>query len=396
MINKFLYIEGGSETYIFKLSDYLKKQNHDVQYFGMLDERNIIPNNPETMVKNIDFHGNNINKILYPFKIIYSIEARRKLRKIIKDFHPDVIHLNNFNFQLTPSIIYEASKFNLPIIQTIHDPNIICPSHKFYNGLKNEICEKCYSRKFYNCMFTKCIHGSFLRSILGTIEAYAYHMLNTYSKISYFISPSKFMADKFIKFGFLERKIKVLHNFIDDNKPKEYFKKNYVLYFGRISLEKGIRTLLKVIADLNHIQFIVAGSGPLENELSCYDNLEYVGFKKGDELLKLIGESLFTIIPSEIYENCPMSVLESFSLATPVIGSNIGGIPELIGNKCGLLFESGNYKDMREKIEYLYENEQLRKELSMNCRTCVDEYSIQKYYVSLMEIYKEAIREKSK
>ena len=391
MVNKFLYIKGGSETYVFKLSEYLKRSGHEIRYFGMLDERNIIPNDKKTMVVNVNFYNNSIKKVLNPLKIIYSHKARVKIRKIIKDFKPDIVHLNNYNYQVTPSILYEIAKFNIPIVQTVHDPNIICPSHKLYNCTNDSICEKCVGNRFYNCMLTRCIHGSFMKSLIGTAEAYTYHILHTYNKILYFICPSNFMSFKLIESGIEKKKVRVLHNFIENTNSMEFVKKDYVLYFGRISHEKGINTLLKSIKELNKIKFVFAGSGPLENELKGYENLEYVGFKKGDELTRLIGESLFSIISSEIYENCPMSVLESLSLSTPVIGSNIGGIPELIDNKCGLLFEAGNHIDLTDKIKYLYENREILSDFSANCGRSVEKFSIKKYYNSLIAIYNDAI-----
>lgn len=396
MVNKFLYPNGGSETYMFQLSDYLMKQGNEVEFFGMFDERNIVDTDPELLVNNMDFHKRSIKHLVYPFKIIYSREARIKVKQVIERFKPDVVHLNNYNFQITPSIIYEFRKYGIPVVQTIHDPAIVCPAHSLYNFQTGEICEKCKGRKYINCIKTKCIHGSIVRSILGAFEGFLYYKLKTYDYVNTFICPSQFIADKIIEFGVDRDKIKVLHNFIGKIPGnKQVNKKDHVLYFGRLSREKGINTLLKTIDKLKNIKFIVAGGGPLEVELTKHPNLEYVGFKCGEELTKLIQDSLFTVYPSECYEVFGLSIIESQALGIPVIGAKIGGIPELIEDGVdGLLFQPGNDLDLLEKIKYLYNNRDILNQFSFKCREKVRRFSIDLYYDKIMNIYNEAIHRK--
>lgn len=394
-INKFLYPKGGSETYCFNLADYLKSRGHSVEFFGMEHESNIAGNSLNLYVKNREFKKMSIEKIFYPFSIIYSKEAKKKIRKVIEHFKPDIIHLNNFNFQLTPSILYEIKKQKIPVIMTLHDYQLICPNHMLFIEQKNKICEACKGRKYVSCIKNKCIHNSLIKSVLAAVEGFLYYKLRTYDKtINCYISPSSFLKSKFVEFGENNDRIFVLNNFIvhDSFSDGDVQKGNYVLYFGRITKQKGITTLIEACRMLPEIQFVFAGSGDLENEVLSLNNIRYVGFKTGTELKKLISEALFSVYPSEWYENCPLSVLESQMYKTPVIGADIGGIPELIqDNVDGLLFKPGDAVDLAEKIKYLYENRNLLSDFSVRCAEKAEKYSIEYYYKKLLEIYNSAI-----
>ncbi len=396
MVNKFLYLNGGSETYVLKIGEYLTSIGHEVQYFGMKDDRNIVGNNVESYTSNFDFHTGKLKKIIYPFKIIYSAEARKKIRKILKDFKPDIVHLNNFNFQITPSIIYEIKKDKIPVIMTVHDPQMVCPNHRLYIESAKKICELCIKGHYYECIKNKCFHNSKVESIVGAIESYVYHSLKTYDKIDIFLSPSRFMKEILIKGGVDVNKISILPNFSAFSKGDNMIKKeNYVLYFGRISYEKGIRTLLNACLNLKNIKFLFVGSGPMEEELKAIENVKYIGFKGGKELHILISQALFTIYPSEWYENCPLAVIESQVLGTPVIGANIGGIPELIEDrKTGLLFESGNVQDLKLKILELYNSPEKLEQMSEECLK-KKKNTVDTYCSKLIELYEKQIQKAS-
>lgn len=394
MVNKFLHLNGGSETYILKIGEYLRCQGHQVEYFGMEHEGMCMGNTMNAYTKEMDFHtGSMLSKITYPFKIIYSAEARKKIRLILEEFSPDVVHLNNFNYQLTPSIILEVVKWRkkrekeCKIIYTAHDYQLICPNHMLYNIEKKSICEKCIGGHFGNCLKNKCIHGSSMRSVIGTLEAFFWNKIKVYQYIDKVICCSDFMKEKIDKNLILADKTLALHNFVEEHINIKSEKKKYVLYFGRLSEEKGILTLQKVCKALPHIPFVFAGSGPLENIIEKLPNASYVGFKNGEQLEKLISEAQFTIYPSEWYENCPFSVMESQMYGTPVIGAKIGGIPELIiENKTGLLFESGNEKDLKTKIECLWEDKKKIEEYSQNCIKAKFD-TVEKYCQKLIKIY---------
>lgn len=393
MINKFLYPNGGSETYIFKLGDYLKSQGHEVQYFGMEHKGRCVGNRVNAYTSDMDFHGGSkLAKLTYPLKTIYSSEARKKLGLVLNDFKPDVCHLNNFNYQLTPSIILEIQKWRKEgnkcrIVFTAHDYQLVCPNHMCNNPNTGENCEKCLGGHFLNCVKGKCIHGSTARSVIGMLEAEFWKRNGAYNYIDTMICCSKFLKTKMDSNPLFAQKTIALHNFVDKVEWKDTCKKEYVLYFGRYSKEKGIETLIQVCKQLPDIPFVLAGTGPLESELSGIPNVRNVGFQRGKALEKLIREARFSIYPSEWYENCPFSVMESQMYGTPVLGADIGGIPELIeAGKTGTLFESGNANDLKEKIQTLWSDRALTDQYMENCKSIRFD-TIEDYYKKLIPIY---------
>lgn len=378
IVNKFLYPNGGSETYIFELGKQLQKEGHEVQYFGMQDERNIVGNHVQSYTQNMDFHSGRLSKLLYPFKIIYSMEARKAIRKVLEDFKPDVIHLNNFNFQITPSIIYEIKKYEkqtgtaVKILFTAHDYQLVCPNHMLRCPKTEENCSRCIEGAYVNCVKGSCIHNSKLKSILGAVEGYFYRYLKTYQYIDVVICPSRFMKEKLEHNQMLRGKTVVMHNFATVKEAavakKTASGSEYAVYFGRYSKEKGIETLVRACGRLPHRKFIFAGKGPLEELVDKTVNIENIGFLEEKELKDLIRGARFSIYPSQWYENCPFSVMESIQYGTPVLGANIGGIPELIDENCtGELFESGNEEELAEKIEKLWNDSERIENYSRNC-----------------------------
>jgi len=394
LVNKFLFENGGSETYIFRLQDYFESMGHEVQFFGMEDERNVAGNKWNILTKNIIFNKVSLMTLLYPFKIIYSIEARSKIKRLIGLFNPDVIHLNNINFQITPSIIYEIRKYRIPVIFTAHDYQFICPNHMLYQPKRGVPCEECLTSGFIRCVKNSCIHGSKWRSILGFFESLLYHGLKTYSLIDRIICPSEFLEKKFLVKAVFQGKTVMMHNFIKKTtNNSEYKKKDYVLYFGRFSKEKGIETLIEVCKRLPEIPFIFAGGGPLEGLLDNVPNIKNAGFLKGLDLIRTISEARFSVYPSEWPENCPFSVMESQVYGTPVVGADMGGIPELIKNeKTGLLFQAANPDDLVDKITTLWYNHSLLDELTENCLK-VEFDTPEIYGEKLLNLYRQTINQ---
>lgn len=394
IVNKFLHHNGGSETYIFKLGELLQQIGHEVQYFGMEHKGRCVGNNINSYTTDMDFHnGNKLSKLNYGIKTIYSSEARKKIRAVLDDFKPDVVHINNFNYQLTPSIIIEIIKWRkynnskVRIIYTAHDYQLICPNHMCYNLNFHQNCELCINGKFFNCLKNKCIHNSLAKSAIGTVEAMLWNRLHIYKNFDAIICCSEFMKRKLDKNKVLAEKTVMIHNFNDTYNIQASKKKEYVLYFGRYSKEKGIETLLSVCKKLPYIKFVFAGNGPLKENVKQISNVEDMGFLKGEKLKKIIEEALFAVYPSEWYENCPFSVMEAISYGTPVIATDIGGLPELVEDgKTGMLFEYGNVEELKSRIESLYNNRELLEKYTYNCKNNNFE-TLESYYDKIIKIY---------
>lgn len=399
MVNKFLYPNGGSETYIFKLGEQLQKMGHEVQYFGMEHEGRIVGNHAEVYTSDMDFHVGGLKKLFYPFRIIYSVEAKKKMRLVLEDFQPDVVHFNNINFQLTPSVIYAVRAYerkygrHVRIVYTAHDYQWVCPNHMMRIPASGEICFACRGGDYKQCSKNRCIHNSRMKSLLGTIEAEYYARRKTYGMVDVILCPSEFMKKQLDTDPLLMDKTVMMHNFIekDAGGQRDSVKKDYVVYFGRFSEEKGTRTLLEACRALPEIRFVFAGTGPLEEEVSKVTNVEKRGFVTGEALRKLISEARFSVYPSEWYENCPFSVMESQMYGTPVLVSDLGGAPELVQpGVTGDMFRGGDAQELTEHIRAMWNDPELCRKYSENCKNIkfdtIEEYCgkiVRKVYRSI-------------
>ena len=330
--------------------------------------------------------------------VVRSFDRKKQgMEEALDDFKPDIVHLNNFQRQLSASIIEPCIKRNIPIVFTAHDVQAICPAILMMDSNKN-ICEDCMHHKYKNCVKKKCIKNSKLKSILGAYENRYYYKKHIYTdKINYIITPSNFYKGKFIEDGIDKNKIDYIHNFIDMNEYDIETEDNgYALYFGRLSREKGILNLLNAFAKTKKGNLYIAGTGPEEAEIKriikenkIEDRVKLLGFLNKDEMRETTRKARFIIIPSIWYENCPYSAIETQALGKPIIGSNIGGIPELvINNKNGIIYKYDNIDELTEKLNILFDNDELVKEYSKNAKEyAIEEYSIDSYYEKLINIY---------
>ncbi len=376
MVNKFLYPNGGSETYIFKLGEELLKRGHEVQYFGMEHAGRVVGNHAQRYTADMDFHTGKLQKIFYPFKIIYSFEAKRKMEEVLKDMDPDVVHLNNINFQLTPSVIYAVRSYEkergrkIKLVYTAHDYQWVCPNHMMRIPATGKICFACRNGHFIECAKNRCIHNSRVKSLLGTVEAEFYRIRRTYALMDVIICPSMFMKKQLDTDPVLADRTVYLQNFITAGKQRPAAGPgDYVLYFGRYSEEKGIGTLLAACKGLPDIPFVFAGSGPLEEQVNQVKNVQNKGFVTGKNLHMLIAGARFSVYPSEWYENCPFSVMESQMHGTPVLVSDLGGAPELVeAGRTGEIFRGGDEEELSGHIKELWEDPERCRKYRENCK----------------------------
>lgn len=400
MIDKYHYIKGGSETYLFALKDMLEKNGHEIIMFSMNSKKNFPSKYSEYFVKNIDYKQGGIKKITNALKLINSKEAYVKLCKLIEDTKPDVAHINLIYHQLTPSVIHALKKYNIPMVYISHDYKIVCPNYKLYN---NGVCRKCYGGKYINCVKTKCHKGSLVNSLLVTIEAYYHRFKRSYDLVDKIITPSNFVANELIKFGISSNKIKSLPNFLTVNHNidlSKIRKKNTLLYYGRLSNEKGLFVLMESLRYIkSDININIVGIGPEEKMLKTFikdnkiNNVNLLGFKSGQDLHNEIAKAKCTVLPSIWHEAFGLTVTESFALGTPVIGSKMGAIQENIEDKVnGAIFESGNSRELAEKINWIFSlDEREYRKLVENSINKSKEFDIDKYYTKIIGVYNEVI-----
>lgn len=399
LVNKFHYLKGGSEKYYFELGELLKKNGHEVAFFSMGDEKNIKTGCKEYFVKPIDL---NTGSKLKALDVIYCKENEKKMEQALEDFKPDIVHINNFQRQLSASIIKPIKKRNIPIIFTAHDVQAICPAIVMLDSNK-EICEKCMHGKYINCITNKCIKDSNLKSVLGAIEGKYYRNKKIYTqKIDKIITPSEFYRTKLIEDGIEPDKIVAMHNFIDiDEYDISREDEGYALYIGRLSKEKGIFNLIKAISNLKEGELRIAGDGPekeaiikfiKENHLE--DRIKLLGFLDKNGIKEQIRKCRFVVVPSIWYENCPYSVMETLAIGKPVIGANIGGIPELVQNQfTGITYKFDDIEELSLNMDVLFSDEELAERLGDNAKEQARKlYTKNVYYDKIIKIYTDLIK----
>ena len=273
-INKFLYPKGGTETYMMGLGTELSRRGHQVEYFGMEHRGNCVGNRVGAYTKDTDYHtANPVKKVSYALRTVYSTHARRQLRRVLEDLQPQVVHLNNFNYQLTPAVILEirawdkATGRHTKILYTAHDYQLLCPNHMLNRPDTMENCTACLGGKYTPCVQHRCMHGSRAKSLLGAAEATLYRKAHTYKEIDRVICCSAFMQSQMEKHPDLAGRTRVLHNFCTVPPRPQVEKEDYVLYFGRYDKEKGIDTLLAAAKALPQLHFVFAGSGTMAEEI---------------------------------------------------------------------------------------------------------------------------------
>lgn len=399
LVNKFHWNKGGSEKYYFELGELLKQHGHEVAYFSMEDEKNIKTGDKEYFVPKFDLNNSSKLKAL---DVIYNKENEKIMEKALDEFKPDVVHLNNFQRQLSASIIKPIKKRNIPIVFTAHDVQAICPAITMMDNDKNP-CELCMKGKYINCIKKSCNKGSKLKSALGAIEGYYYRNHKIYTdKIDYIITPSEFYRTKFIEDGINPNKIQAIHNSIEMNDYNVETKDDgYALYFGRLSKEKGILNLINAFAKCNKGNLYIAGEGPEKEKIkkiikenSLEDRVKLLGFLDKEQMTDVTRKCKFVVVPSIWYENCPYSVLETLAIGKPIIGSNMGGIPELvIDNENGFIYNTVD--ELTEKMNVLFENEDLVKQFSKKSKELAKQnYDREVYYNKLKQIYDKVIKER--
>jgi len=399
---------GGADIVYLETGEMLERHGIEVFYFSTESELNVPCKNSSYFVNHLNpLNLSFIKQVLITPTLLYSIQSKKNLEKLIIQNLPDVAHIHLYKGELTASIFTVLKKYKIPTVITLHDYSLICPRNIFFNS-KNEICELCVHGNPINCVIHKCNRGNFFYSTINYVEYLINNKLFKPSDIfDKIICVSKFNYLKHIESKpKLSNRLSLLYNFTPFLSRKQISVSNqkYFLFYGRLSNEKGIQTLINAFKAIGSIVNIkIVGEGPLfpnlNKELKSYTNIELLGFKSGFELETLILNASFVIVPSEWYENNPLTIVESLSCGKPVIGSNIGGIPELIENgKTGFTFEMGNMNDLIRAILLAHNTSDIEYiEMSRNARAFAErKFSEENHYIQLINIYKDAISNKKR
>ncbi len=398
-INKFFYLRGGSERVFFDEASLMEQHGHKLGFFAMDHPRNSPSPYQAYFMPGVDYEERMslTQRVREAGRIIYSWEARKRLRRLLEKEKFDIAHLHNIHHQISPSILDELKRYGIPAVMTLHDYKMACPTYNLI--CEGHLCERCAYGKYYHCLLNRCTKGSFTKSLINAAEMYFHHsIMKIYNNVAVFISPSRFLRDKLHEMGF-RGEVVHLPNFIRSERFEfaTDWKENSLVYFGRLSREKGLVTLIEAVKDLK-VTLKLIGEGPQREELEVkvsdeqIRNVNFLGYKQGDELFEEIKKSKIVVLPSEWYENNPISVLEAFALGKSVVGSRIGGIPELVQDfQTGMTYDMGSVEDLREKICFLLEHPSLIKKMGEKARRTVETVlNSDRHYAGLEQIYLQA------
>lgn len=404
------FVSGGPERYMFGLKELLESKGHEFIPFSVAYERNretaykpyfVPPPGDPAKIYFKDLKLSSFQKLKFGFNAIYSFEAKKKLAQLIRDTQPDIMQTLQIHTFLSYSIIDAAKKFDLPVISRMSNYQLMCPSELFLRD--NQVCEDC-RQSLWNGIRHQCIQNSTLASAIRVASLQLHRLKKTFDKIDRFIVPSRFLRQKMIEYGFRGEKIEHIPSFVNTTEFKPVYEhQNYIAYSGRLAAEKGIQDLIDGFAKLKtSVELYLIGdlANPEAERLQKYvtangwKRIRFLGYQKLPALKRLVQNAMFTVCPSRWYENTPMSIYESFAMGKPVIGANLGSIPEqIIPGKTGLLFEPGNPEEVAEKLNYLITHAEKLPEMGRHARQIVEEqHSPPAHFSKLEQVYREVLR----
>jgi glycosyltransferase involved in cell wall biosynthesis len=393
MANNYYYIRGGAERVLFEEKKILEAHGHQVPVFSQAHPLNEFSEFSDYYCPFKDWRNiSRFQKVPMALNLMYDRRTARGFNRFLEASKSNIVHTHNIYGGLTTSILDIAKRKAVPVVMTLHDYKLICPSYAMLN--RGRVCDGCRNGRFIHCLLNTCHKESLTASGVYCIESYLNKWLHKYDTIRYFICPSKFSLQKHADHGIDRDRLLHIPNFVNSSiyKP-QYENGQYALFVGRISREKGVFTLLAAVEHLN-IQVRIVGDGPLKAE---YEDMAkrmphviFEGYKTGDNLRRLYEDAAFLVLPSECYENAPMTILEAYAYGKPAVGSRIGGIAEMIDHeKTGMLFEMGNARQLADCIDNLWKDKSLRQQMGRAAHEKVErKYSAEAHYEQLMKVYR--------
>lgn len=404
LVNYRYFISGGPEKYMFNIKKMLENNGHQVIPFSIHSNKNIKTEYSKYFVEPI---GNRdatyfedcrkTPKILWQMVIrsVYSLEVKNAIQKEIREVKPELVYIIHFINKLSPSVIRGAKQMGLPVVLRLSDYFLLCPRFDFLSG--TDICEDCITKGYRSCIKKRCVKGSFAASLIRVLSMKIHSFLHIYKDVDAFITPSEYLKNKLVQSGFEEKKFYCVPTFTTSKMHVGNFViGTYGLYLGRITVEKGVATIIKAYEKLPEHYVKIMGDDTTDEALRLkkyvtdhnLKNIEFLGFRAGEELEEVIINSRFTMIPSIWYDNLPNAALEAFNYSKPVIASNIGSLPELVIDGInGYLFNPYKIDEMIEKIKLL-DDDKIVQTMGVNSRKYLDsKFASQTHYEALMRIF---------
>lgn len=404
LVNYRYFISGGPEKYMFNIKKMLEDNGHEVIPFSIHSNKNVETKYSKYFVEPIGSRNatyfdevKKTPKSIWQMltRSVYSVEVENAIKKEIRDVKPDLVYIIHFVNKLSPSVICGAKKMGIPVVLRLSDYFLLCPRFDFMYNKKP--CEDCLTKGYMSCIKKKCVKGSLFASVIRVFSMKVHSIMKIYRNVDAFITPSEFLRKKLIENGFEEKKIVCIPTFTaSKSEIGEQKIGGYGLYFGRITEEKGVDTVVKAYEMMPNREVKIMGDDTTEEAVKLKNyikqknikNIEFVGFKSGEELEKIIKDARFVLIPSIWYDNLPNTALEAFQYSKPVIASNIGSLPELvIDGVNGYLFEPSNVKELCRKVTLLDDDTVVQKMGIASRKRLEDRFSPSTHYKNLMKVF---------
>lgn len=389
IVNKFYYTRGGDCVCAMGLERMLRENGHETAFFAMQYPKNEKGSYASYFAPEVVFGGGIFCKLKAMNRIFGGSGVKRAFANMLAAFRPDVVHFHNIHSYLSPAIVKMAKDYGAKTVWTMHDYKLTCPAYSCLS--RGNVCESCIGGNKWPVVKKRCMKGSLAASLLAYFEAAYWNAKKLERYTDVFVCPSHFMASKMEQGGFERGKIAVVCNPVDAEKVRNVAvakdKGGYYVYIGRLSVEKGVETLLEVAEKLPY-KLKIAGGGPVEVLLKeKYKNcrqIEFLGHQNAQQVKMLLKDARFSVVPSEWYENNPLSIIESLCLGTPVVGARIGGIPELIAPENGFLFRSGDAASLSKTIETAWES---NFDYPQIAAAAMEQFNEQRYLKEILAIY---------
>jgi glycosyltransferase involved in cell wall biosynthesis len=410
-INKFFWLKGGAERYFFMLSEALEARGHEVLHFSMRHPENIPSPQAEYFVSRREYgdSGGPLSIARNGFSFIRSTEAANNISRLIRDHKPDVAHLHNIYHQLTPSIIERLAGAGVPVVMTLHDYKLLCPNYCHFAG--GRYCYRCRGGRYYQAPMTRCSGGAFSRSLLLAIEAYWQRLTGVYNRVDRYIAPSRFMRDRVAEsarsLGIAPEKVIYMPSFCPaseagdaadsgaEQSVTDGLPPRYVLYFGRLSEEKGLDTLMDAAVSNPGVPVVMCGDGPRRAALEerALENVFFTGYVNKPVLDRILQRAAAVVLPAVWPENAPFTVIEAAVAGVPLILSDMGGLPEMAEIVSGEVFPNGDADALASAIVRLWDDPEGARETGLAGRAAAMEYfSRQKHMEALEDVYEQVTR----
>ena len=396
VVNKFFWKKGGAERVMFELIDGYERRGHEVVSFAMASPQDEpSPQAPYFRPHVAYDDAGPLDRARAAIDAVYCADAKRRLARLLADTRPDVAHLHNFHHQLSPSIVDALREAGVPAVHTLHDYQVICPNYLLYT--EGRVCERCRGGRFFEAVRHRCVRGSRLASAVACVEMTWHDTRQTLQRgIRRFVAPSRFLAGKLADFGFGRDTVRVVPNGVaPDAFPPAPAPGRGFVYAGRLSGEKGLRTAI-TSAGAAGVALEIVGDGPeaptlhrLVGETGA--NVTFTGRLPRGNVLERIRAARAVVLPSEWYENAPIAALEALASGVPVIGAQIGGIPEIVRHgETGLLFPPGDVSALANGLRQLESDPELAFRLGRTGRDVVRrEFSLDDQVDRMLEILAE-------